>query len=104
MGFQRCLQLTGPALTLAISQRRRPLEALRCRVCQCGNGATEFQALRFGLARQRHKDFALPAARAPKTTHEPLEGVVERAGVGLQRGRWRGAGRCDGRDEVEDFF
>ena len=29
---------------------------------------------------------------------------MERGGLRLYRGRLRGAGRRDGRDEVEDFF
>ena len=80
------------------------LETLLGYVCQGGNGAAEFQQLLFGLAHQRHKDFALTAALVPKAPHDPLEVVVESVGAGLQRGRVRGAGRRDGLDEVEDFF
>ena len=58
----------------------------------------------FGLAHYRHEDFALPATLATKAAHAPLEVVVERVSLRLQRGRLRGAGRRDGRDEVEDFF
>ena len=69
-----------------------------------GNKAAKLQELLFGLAHQCYEDFALTAALATKAAHNPLEGVVERLCVGLQRGRVRGALCRDGLDKVEDFF
>jgi hypothetical protein len=74
------------------------------RLCQGDNGAAQFQELFFGLAHQRYKDFALPTPLASKSIHNILKGFIECVGVGFQCGRWRGALRRDGLDEVEDFF
>jgi hypothetical protein len=73
-------------------------------LCQGAQRAAQLQELLFSLAHQRHEDSALPAALAPKAAQSLLEGVVERVGLSLQRGRLRGAWRRDGLDEVEDFF
>jgi hypothetical protein len=62
------------------------------------------QQLRFSLADQAHEDFALAPALPAKAAHDLLEVVVKRLGLALQRGRWRGALRRDGVDELEDFF
>jgi hypothetical protein len=50
------------------------------------------------------KPLPCPRHWRPPAAHAPLGGVVERVGLRLHRGRLRGTGRRDGRDEVEDFF
>jgi hypothetical protein len=104
IGFQRCLQLAHPALALALGQLGRALETLLCGLCQCGNGTSPLQQLLFGLAHQRHEDFALPPALPAKAAHDLLEVPVERAGLRRHCGGSRGALRRDLLDELEDFF
>ena len=80
------------------------LESLLGALGKRHEGEATYQALLFRLAHQCHEDFALPAALSSKTAHDLLEGVGERVGLGLQRGRLRDALERDGLDEVEDFF
>ena len=104
MGLYCCLQLPGQAVTLTLGEMGGPLETVLRGLCEGSHGTAQLQQLLFGLAHDHHQDFALPATLAAKAAHASLEVVVERVGLRLQRGRWRGAGRCNGRDEVEDFF
>jgi hypothetical protein len=55
------------------------------------------------LADQAHQDVALAPAWPAKAPHDLREVVVQRLGLARQRGRWRGAWRRDGFDELEDF-
>jgi hypothetical protein len=104
MGFYCCLQLPGQAVTLTLGERGGPLETVLRGLCEGGNGTAPLPQLLCGLAHDRHQDFAVPAPLAAKAAQASLEVVVERGGLRLHRGRWRGAGRCNGRDAVEDFF
>ena len=81
-----------------------PLEPVLCGLGEGGKRAAQLQQLLFGLAHDRHQDFAVPATLAAKAAHASLEVVVERVGLHLQRGCLRGAGCGHGRDEVEDFL
>jgi hypothetical protein len=56
------------------------------------------------VAHELHADLALPPALATKASHDLREVVVARVHLGRQRGRWPGALRRDGLDELEDFF
>jgi hypothetical protein len=83
-------QCSCPALPLGLAQLRRSLKALLGLLRQRGNGAADFQQLRFGVAHQLHEDAALSTALAPKAAHHPLEVLLEHAGLGLQRRGVRG--------------
>ena len=104
MGLDCCLQGVLHPLTRMLGQMRRVLKTLLCGLGEGYQWAAALQELLFSLAHQGHEDFTLPAALSSKAAHDLREGVVERVGLGLQRGRLRGALGCDGLDEVEDFF
>ena len=104
MGLDGCLQLPGQAVTLMLGEMGGLLETMLRGLGESGNGTAHLQQLLFGLAHDRHQDFAVPATLAAKAAHAALEVVVECVGLRLHRGRLRGAGRGNGRDEVEDFF
>src|SRR5215475_7700990 len=102
MGLYGCLSLPGPAVTLTRGEMGGPLETVLCGLCEGSHGTAQLPQLLFGLAHDCYQDFALPATLAAKAAHASLEVMVERVGLRLQRGRLRGAGCCNCRDEVED--
>lgn len=104
IGLERYLQVARHTLPLTRRQRGRLLETLLRGLCQGCQGATTLQELLFGLAYEGYEDFAPPAALPTKAAHGLREVVVKYVGLGLQRGRLRGALGRDGLDEVEDFF
>lgn len=104
MGFECCLQVAFHTRTLTLGQVGRVLETVPRSLGQSDQGAAPLSKLLFGLAYQRHEDFALPAALATTAAHDLREVVVERVRLGLQRGRLRGTVGRDGLDEGEDFF
>jgi hypothetical protein len=104
MGLKRGLEVTFDTLPLLRRQMGCVLEPVLRGLCERGHGAATLQELLFGLAHQRHEDFALPAALPTKAAPDLLEVVVERVSLALQRGRLRGPLGRNALDEVEDFF
>jgi hypothetical protein len=104
MGLQGGVEVCCQARARRLAPLRGALKAWLGGLGQRGTRNAMRQQRCFRLADQAYKDVALAPALPAKATHDLLEVVVKRLGLARQRGRWRGALRRDGFDELEDVF
>src|SRR5713226_2799152 len=104
MGRYGSCELRVQTLTLPLRQVRAAVQALLRCLGQRKNLMPNFQQVLLGLAYQRHKHLALPAALPAEAAHDLGEVVLELLRLGLQRRALGGALVGEVLDDLENFF
>jgi hypothetical protein len=104
MAVHRRVERLGQALARGIAQRCRLRQELLGLLPQRGDGLAQLQELLFRVADQLHQDVPVPAALAPKATHDFGDLLLEAVGLALHLCGPAAASLGDPCNHREGFF